>query len=52
MALGETSGIAAKIALDAKVQVRSVDVPAVQRKILARGGVVLYENAPRKPEDL
>ncbi len=44
MALGEACGIAAKTALDAKVELRAVDVPAVQKEIIKRGGVVLYEN--------
>ncbi|RFC43906.1 MAG: Dehydrogenase (flavoprotein) [Verrucomicrobia bacterium] len=52
MALGEACGIAAKTALDARAEVRSVDVPAVQREILKRGGVILYESTPIKPEGL
>lgn len=52
MALGEACGIAAKNALDAKSDVRSVDVPSVQREILKRGGVILYENTRLKPDGL
>lgn len=52
MALGEACGIAAKTAQGGKVPVRSVDVPAVQREILKRGGVILYESQPLKPEGL
>ena len=52
MALGEACGIAAKIAQDAKAEVRAVNVPDVQREILKRGGVILYENAPLKPDGL
>jgi hypothetical protein len=52
MALGEACGIAAKIAQDARVPVRAVDVPAVQREILQRGGVILYEEAPLRPAGL
>jgi len=52
MALGEACGIAAKTALDARVPLRRVDVPAVQRKILERGGVILYESQPLVPPEL
>lgn len=52
MALGEACGVAATTALDAKVEVRAVNVQDVQRKILDRGGVVLYENAALRPEGL
>jgi hypothetical protein len=52
MALGEACGIAAKTALDARVQLRRVDVPAVQRKILERGGVILHESQPLVPPEL
>ena len=52
MALGEACGIAAKTALDARVRLRRVDVPAVQRKILERGGVILYESQPLVPPEL
>lgn len=50
MALGEACGIAAKTAQEAKAEVRAVDVPAVQREILKRGGVILYECAALVPE--
>ncbi len=46
MALGEACGIAAKTAADANAKVRAVDVPAVQKEILKRGGVILYEAHP------
>ena len=52
MALGEACGIAAAIAHDAKTSVRSVNVPAVQREIVKRGGVILYESQPLVPESL
>lgn len=52
IALGEAAGIAAKIAIDDGVQPRHVDVPSVQREILSRGGVILYESRPVKPEGL
>jgi len=52
MALSEACGIAAKTALDAMAEVRSVNVPMVQREILKRGGVLLYESAPLVPEGL
>ncbi|HPA16704.1 MAG TPA: FAD-dependent oxidoreductase [Verrucomicrobiae bacterium] len=52
MALGEAAGIAAKIAQNAGVKVRAVNVPDVQREILRRGGVVLYECQPMRPEGL
>ena len=52
MALGEACGIAAKTAADAKVEVRAVNVPAVQKEILKRGGVILYEAQPLVPESL
>lgn len=52
MALGEACGIAAKTALDAKAEVRAVNVREVRREIVKRGGVVLYEEAALKPEDL
>ncbi len=52
MALGEACGIAARIAQDAKVEVRAVNVPDVQREILQRGGVILYECQAAKPEGL
>jgi hypothetical protein len=46
MALGEACGIAAKVALDAKTEVGSVDVARVQSEIVKRGGVILYECKP------
>jgi hypothetical protein len=52
MALGEACGIAAKTALDAKAEVRAMNVREVRREIVRRDGVVLYEEAARKPEDL
>ena len=52
MALGEACGIAAKTAADAKVEVRTVNVPAVQKEIVKRGGVILYEAQPLVPETL
>jgi hypothetical protein len=52
MALGEASGIAAHVALGTKTEVRAVDVPRVQKEILKRGGVILYENTAIVPEGL
>ena len=52
MALGEACGIAAKQAQDAKVEVRAVKVTEVQREILSRGGVILYEATAVKPAGL
>lgn len=52
MAIGEACGIAVQTALNAKTELRAVDVPAVQREIIRRGGVVLYENTALKPEGL
>lgn len=52
MALGEASGIAAAQATFAKVELRKIDVPALQREILKRGGVILYENTAKRPEGL
>ena len=52
MALGEASGIAAKAALESKSEVRAVDVPTVQKEILKRGGVILYENTAIVPPGL
>jgi len=46
MALGEAAGIAAKTAIDAGVEPRAVNIPTVQREILRRGGVILYECQP------
>jgi hypothetical protein len=52
MALGEASGIAAAQAASAQVELRKIDVPALQREILKRGGVILYENTAKRPEGL
>jgi hypothetical protein len=52
MALGEAGGIAAELANQAKVEVRAVHVPSLQREILRRGGVILYECRPAKPAGL
>jgi len=52
MALGEASGIAAAQAASAKVELRKIDVPALQREILNRGGVILYEATAKRPEGL
>ena len=48
MALGEACGIAAQNALDAKAEVRSVNVSDVQREIVKRGGVIEIPNSPPK----
>lgn len=45
MALGEACGIAATTALAAGVEVRAVDVAAVQREIVARGGVIALDDS-------
>ena len=52
MALGEACGIAATIALDAKVEVRAVNVSDVQREIVKRGGVICYDAPPNAPKSL
>jgi FAD dependent oxidoreductase len=52
MALGEACGIAAKTAQDAKAEVRAVNVPAVQKEISKRGGVILFENTAIAPPGL
>jgi hypothetical protein len=52
MALGEACGIAAKAGMDANVDARAVDVRALQKEILRRGGVILYEHAALTPEGL
>jgi hypothetical protein len=52
MALGEACGIAAMKAQASGTSVRSVDVKAVQREIVKRGGVILYENTAIVPEGL
>ena len=49
MALGEACGIAAKLAQEANVDVRTVNVSHVQEEILRRGGVILYECQSAKP---
>ncbi len=50
MALGEACGIAARQAQQAGVEARSIDAKALQREIVRRGGVVLYENAALIPD--
>lgn len=52
MALGEACGIAAVEAQAARTQVRNVNVTEVQREIVKRGGVILYEAQPLVPESL
>jgi hypothetical protein len=52
MALGEACGIAAMTARAAGTSVRQVDVKSVQREIVNRGGVILYENTAIVPENL
>lgn len=52
MALGEAAGIAAAIGAATNAEPRSLDVADVQREIVRRGGVILYENAPLVPEAL
>lgn len=52
MALGEASGIAAAQAVFAKAELRAIDVPALQREILKRGGVILYEATAKRPAGL
>jgi hypothetical protein len=52
MALGEACGIAAMKAQSSGATVRAVDVKSMQRKIVKRGGVVLYENTAIVPEGL
>jgi hypothetical protein len=51
MALGEACGIAAQLAEASGAEVRGVDIAALRREILHRGGVILYECAPLQPED-
>ena len=46
------SGIAAAQAVSAKAELRAIDVPALQREILKRGGVILYEATDKRPEGL
>ncbi len=52
MALGEACGIAAIKAQASGENVRTVDVRSVQREIVKRGGVILYENTAIVPEGL
>jgi hypothetical protein len=52
MALGEAAGIAGATAAATGVEPRRLDVAAVQREILRRGGVILYENARLVPDTL
>ena len=52
MALGEACGIAAMKAQSSGTTVRAVDVKSVQREVVKRGGVILYENTALVPEDL
>jgi hypothetical protein len=52
MALGEACGIAAMKAHASGADVRTVDVRGVQREIVKRGGVILYENTAIVPEEL
>ena len=52
MALGEACGIAATKAQKSGSSIRGVDVKFVQREILKRGGVILYENTAITPPGL
>jgi len=52
MALGEACGIAAMKAQRSGTTVRAVDVKSVQREIVKRGGVILYENTAIVPHGL
>ena len=52
MALGEACGIAAMKAQSSGTTVRAVDVKSVQREIVKRGGVILYENTAIVPHGL
>lgn len=52
MALGEASGIAAAQAVSAKAELRAIDIPTLQREILKRGGVILYEATAKRPAGL
>lgn len=52
MALGEAAGIAAVQASAARTELRKLDVTNLQREILKRGGVILYEGAALRPEGL
>ena len=52
MALGEACGIAATKAQTSGTTLRTVDLKSVQREIVKRGGVILYENTAIVPEGL
>jgi flavin-dependent dehydrogenase len=52
MALGEACGIAATEAIRVNAQVRHVNVSKVQREILNRGGVIMYEPQSFVPAEL
>lgn len=52
MALGEACGIAATTAHAGMTPVRNANVADVQREILRRGGVILYESVALRPEHL
>ena len=52
MALGEASGIAAMKAQASRTSLRALEVKSVQREILKRGGVILYESRSIVPEDI
>ena len=52
MALGEASGIAAMKAQSSRTSLRALEVKSVQREILKRGGVILYESKSIVPEDI
>jgi hypothetical protein len=52
MALGEACGIASMKAQSSGTTVRAVNVKSVQREIVKRGGVILYENTAMVPEGL
>jgi hypothetical protein len=52
MALGEASGIAAVKAQSSGTSVRAVEVQSVQREIIKRGGVILYESKAIVPENI
>jgi len=51
-ALGEACGSAAKKAVRTKTELLTVDVPAVQKEMLKRGCVILYEAQPLRPDRL
>jgi hypothetical protein len=52
MALGEACGIATMTTRHSGGTLRTVDVKSVQREILRRGGVILYESTAIVPEEL